>query len=659
MDLLGIPVPLEWILRHRQGAKLFFHFCQRECSEESVRFWREVCAFRKLAKAMLRCAQDSAEYKAAHEEVSRHTQTLSKNYLSYNATFEVTVDATLRHKVTQSIAKGDLMSTASLLSEALSAMWREVKEDALPRFRKTPYYKRLVQLTAAQFHSQFSSIPPEPPSATLTPRNDSKSESALVRNASLSRISLVPSDGPPLVSPVGKAQPTCLEVYLNNMLARQVLLDFCRSLKCDKLLRFVEDCESFCSDCVSNDELLREQRRVIELYLKSNADLCILPVVPETEELVASIVDASSTASCDLFEDLKRRVLRHIEEEVFPKFLASSRHQDFVEAAKNAVIRTSAPRRISVDHSSPTDSDRELSLSRLDREATDVMVSLVSPRKLDDNASASASRRNSRSRSRQSGTQTNTQTIALPTNDSDPQEESGFGFGPRFRNRYLPRGACGPSGTSATSATSVASGATLGNQRGSDRSAGGSARHSSPNSDEKSVEFSTSRNQHPSQSSQSQKRPFSQVVNVLADPEFRPLFQKFCAEERSEAVLLFWLEVEQYRTLQPRLRSHAEAVHRRFLDSSSPHALPMASEERCRDLLQEINELEGFDEAPEELFDAVQQSALAVMQTDVLPRFSQTAEYRQLVAKRRAAQAGAVEELPQRHTPNPTCCLIS
>ncbi|EOD19245.1 hypothetical protein EMIHUDRAFT_444936 [Emiliania huxleyi CCMP1516] len=130
------------------------------------------------------------------------------------------------------------------------------------------------------------------------------------------------------------------------------------------------------------------------------------------------------------------------------------------------------------------------------------------------------------------------------------------------------------------------------------------------------------------------------LEEVLADPVNLNYFKRFCMSEMSTENLLFWLEVQEYRSIKaPDYRGFvARKVYRKYIKQGAPQqiGLGQAAVDEIRAAIEHGSSADGgasrgavYSAA---LFDVVQASVMSTMRMDIFPRFIESPDYRALQA---------------------------
>lgn len=114
--------------------------------------------------------------------------------------------------------------------------------------------------------------------------------------------------------------------------------------------------------------------------------------------------------------------------------------------------------------------------------------------------------------------------------------------------------------------------------------------------------------------------------NILADPVNLKYFKQFCIQEMSVENLLFWLEVEDYRTIDaPEYRAFvAKKVYRKYIQPDAP--MGIAVNDRTR------KEIKLTKNPESTMYNKLQEEVLLSMKMDIFSRFVDDELYAQLLA---------------------------
>eukprot|EP01103_Thecamoeba_quadrilineata_P002968 TRINITY_DN12808_c0_g1_i1.p1 TRINITY_DN12808_c0_g1~~TRINITY_DN12808_c0_g1_i1.p1 ORF type:complete len:182 (-),score=32.10 TRINITY_DN12808_c0_g1_i1:126-671(-) len=107
-----------------------------------------------------------------------------------------------------------------------------------------------------------------------------------------------------------------------------------------------------------------------------------------------------------------------------------------------------------------------------------------------------------------------------------------------------------------------------------------------------------------------------QMLEVLEHPQLVILFQKYLKSTLSHEPLYFYMDVEEYRTIQDpsARRAKAHQIHSKYFSSDSCYEISASSQ----DVLRIQNQL---TESPQDLFREVQREVLVGLTDDCLPNF--------------------------------------
>ena len=124
--------------------------------------------------------------------------------------------------------------------------------------------------------------------------------------------------------------------------------------------------------------------------------------------------------------------------------------------------------------------------------------------------------------------------------------------------------------------------------------------------------------------------PASAVEQILADPVNLKFFKEFCIAEMSVENLLFCLEVHGFKTVEaPEYRkSLARKIFRKYIKADAP--MGIAVQDRTR---REVASGCNFDEGHgirNDIFDGLAEEVRISMKLDILPRFVESEQFRQL-----------------------------
>jgi hypothetical protein len=125
------------------------------------------------------------------------------------------------------------------------------------------------------------------------------------------------------------------------------------------------------------------------------------------------------------------------------------------------------------------------------------------------------------------------------------------------------------------------------------------------------------------------------LEETLRDPEKIKYFKQFLEKEYNNENLLFWLEVESYKTLADTkaLIVGANNIYKKFIDTEAPFAinLPFNFVNQIKQTLDAANALPNPDISPH-LYDHAQVETFKLMQSDPFPRFLKSCFYSAMYA---------------------------
>mmetsp|Transcript_12676 Transcript_12676/g.17043 ORF Transcript_12676/g.17043 Transcript_12676/m.17043 type:complete len:236 (+) Transcript_12676:143-850(+) len=110
--------------------------------------------------------------------------------------------------------------------------------------------------------------------------------------------------------------------------------------------------------------------------------------------------------------------------------------------------------------------------------------------------------------------------------------------------------------------------------------------------------------------------------DIIADPDLKQLFIDFLEAEMMHENFLFWLDVEEYKTIQDRkqARSFFEHIYNKYLGPSAE--LEMCIAGRRRAFIEK-----NRDSPAPQVFDFVQQDVFVAMSQECVPRFCKSELY--------------------------------
>ena len=114
--------------------------------------------------------------------------------------------------------------------------------------------------------------------------------------------------------------------------------------------------------------------------------------------------------------------------------------------------------------------------------------------------------------------------------------------------------------------------------------------------------------------------------NILADPVNLKYFKQFCIQEMSVENLLFWLEVEDYRTIEaPEYQQFVgKKIFRKYIQEDAPMGIAVSARNRKSIRLTAKPEVD--------LYDKLQEEVVLSMKMDIFPRFVESELYSELLA---------------------------
>mmetsp|Transcript_12677 Transcript_12677/g.17047 ORF Transcript_12677/g.17047 Transcript_12677/m.17047 type:complete len:236 (+) Transcript_12677:143-850(+) len=110
--------------------------------------------------------------------------------------------------------------------------------------------------------------------------------------------------------------------------------------------------------------------------------------------------------------------------------------------------------------------------------------------------------------------------------------------------------------------------------------------------------------------------------DIIADPDLKQLFIDFLEAEMMHENFLFWLDVEEYKTIKDRRQSKAffEHIFKKYLGPNAEMEMCIAGRRRA---FIEKNR----DAPPPNVFDYVQQDVYVAMSQECVPRFCKSEIY--------------------------------
>lgn len=134
------------------------------------------------------------------------------------------------------------------------------------------------------------------------------------------------------------------------------------------------------------------------------------------------------------------------------------------------------------------------------------------------------------------------------------------------------------------------------------------------------------------------------LIELLADKRLTHVFREYLSKAYKNENILFWLEVEIFRTLPPeQLSERSKDIWEKYYEPSSAYEVNIDHKMKC-----EVKS--SMDDPSPSMFDKSQIHIRSILETDCLPSFLQSAAYRDYKAGKPSNAEKELEEMKRNGT---------